>query len=118
MAGGFKNIFISNQQRQVKLDKAWLQTLLGRIVAKTKYSDWELYCRLVGPKRMTLLNKQLRGKETTTDILSLPLHAVSFVLSNGVFIKCLGSKTRSIASTNDTRVKSVGRVDYLSRLFL
>lgn len=53
-----------------KLDVGWTRRTLRAVVAGAGYGGWDVGIRNVSPAAMAALNKQYRGKDAVTDILS------------------------------------------------
>lgn len=87
-----QNITISNKQRRLKVERAWLETtcaqLFAAVLANLKKRpalhldgvDWDELARrgtlslvLVSDQTMRKLNRQWMGKDRPTDVLSFPL---------------------------------------------
>lgn len=67
-------IVISNKQRTLKVGTHQLKKDAQRILDDLGYADFDLSIVLVSDKHMHALNKQFRGKDKSTDILSFPLY--------------------------------------------
>lgn len=72
-------IIIKNRQRKIKVDikdlHAKTQKMLGVLSNKdANYQDFDLGIMLTTNKTIRKFNKQFRGKDKPTDILSFPFH--------------------------------------------
>jgi len=70
---------IINNQRKVKIDAKAFEEFAGKVVEKISQTSGRfLTIAFVSDKKMRLLNKTFRGKDTTTDVLSFPFEAEEF----------------------------------------
>lgn len=67
-------IVISNRQRALKVDTQQLKKDAQKVLDAVNYADFDLSIVLVSNKQMHALNKQFRGKDKPTDILSFPFY--------------------------------------------
>ena len=66
------NIGIKNNQRKQRLATGLLGKKLGNLLRILGLDDAELSILFVGDRAMRSLNRQYRGKDKTTDVLSFP----------------------------------------------
>lgn len=59
-----------NNLTAVKIDKAFLKRLTRNVLKKENKEEFNLSIALVGEKRIKELNKQYRGKNKATNVLS------------------------------------------------
>ncbi|HXW86515.1 MAG TPA: rRNA maturation RNase YbeY [Candidatus Bathyarchaeia archaeon] len=67
-------ITIHNTQRRVFVDVDTLQTEVQRMLDLLEYADFDLGILLASEQKMRSYNKQYRGKDVPTDILSFAYH--------------------------------------------
>lgn len=67
-------ISIKNTQRKIKIDTAKLKKDAQFILDELGYSDFDLGILITTDKKMNEYNKQYRGKDKPTDVLSFPFH--------------------------------------------
>jgi rRNA maturation RNase YbeY len=67
-------ITIKNRTRTVKIDQAWLKSQAQKILDILDYSDFDLGIMLTTDATIRTFNKQYRGKDKPTDILSFSFH--------------------------------------------
>lgn len=67
-------ITIKNRTRTVKIDQAWLTNQAQQILDILDYSDFDLGIMLTTDATIRTFNKQYRGKDKPTDILSFSFH--------------------------------------------
>ncbi|MBM4128700.1 MAG: rRNA maturation RNase YbeY [Nitrospira sp.] len=65
-------VYIRNQQRSIKVNQQRLRRLLRKALHLLGLPRAELSILLVNDRRMRLLNRQFRGVERMTDVLSFP----------------------------------------------
>ena len=65
-------IFISNEQTKFVIDCKKLKDQVGNILIALECEGTELSILLADDKKMRKLNKQYRGQNRTTDVLSFP----------------------------------------------
>jgi len=78
-------VYIKNQQRLIKVDQQRIKSLLRKALRLLRLRKSELSILLVNDRRMRILNRQYRGVDRTTDVLSFPQIAHSsqkFVLGD------------------------------------
>ncbi len=64
---------VTNRQRKIRLDTNFLKRVGQTTLARAGVNEAECVLMLVGDRAMTRLNRQYRGKATTTDVLSFPM---------------------------------------------
>lgn len=67
-------ITIKNRTRTVKIDQAWLSGQAQQILDILDYSDFDLGIMLTTNATIRTFNRQYRGKDKPTDILSFSFH--------------------------------------------
>lgn len=67
-------ITIKNRVRAISLDQAWLKNQAQQILDILDYSDFDLGILLTTNTTIRRFNKQYRGKDAPTDILSFAFH--------------------------------------------
>lgn len=67
-------ITIRNRQRTVALDVQKLERDVQRILEKLRYAGYDIGILIVNDKAMCAYNRDYRGKDNPTDILSFPYH--------------------------------------------
>jgi probable rRNA maturation factor len=99
---------IINNQRKIKLDWQILQTFAESLSEKVKETENKNFTvAFVSDRKMRELNKQFRGKNSTTDVLSFPFEPDEFFLSessavaDGLTGTIENPNTISNASTDD-----------------
>ncbi|KAJ1722502.1 hypothetical protein LPJ53_003100 [Coemansia erecta] len=65
-----------NQQRSIWLPLRSLRHQLSTLLACANYPEWDLGVHFIPDTQMRQLNRQYRGRDKTTDILSFPFHPV------------------------------------------
>lgn len=68
-------ITIKNTQRKVPVDVAALKRDVAFILKKLNYEDYDIGIVIVNDERMQHYNRDHRGKDAPTDILSFPFHS-------------------------------------------
>jgi probable rRNA maturation factor len=71
-------IRIKNNQKKQKLAAVKLKAQLTKLLKKLNLPDAELSVLFVGDRAMQTLNRQYRGKDRTTDVLSFSLREGRF----------------------------------------
>jgi probable rRNA maturation factor len=71
-------IRIKNNQKKQKLAAAKLKAQLTKLLEKLNLPDAELSVLFIGDRAMRTLNRQYRGKDRTTDVLSFSLREGRF----------------------------------------
>ena len=66
-------ILIENKQKKIKLDLRKVRGRITRLMKHLNCSDKEVSILLVGDEEIQLLNKQYRGKNKPTNVLSFSL---------------------------------------------
>lgn len=70
---------IINNQRKIKIDAKSFEEFAGKAIEKTsKSSEKFVTIAFVSDGKMRRLNKNFRGKNSTTDVLSFPFEAEAF----------------------------------------
>jgi probable rRNA maturation factor len=70
---------IINNQRKIKLDWQIFQTFAERAVSEVPETESKTAAiAFVSDRKMRALNKEFRGKDATTDVLSFPFEADEF----------------------------------------
>ena len=67
-------VYIKNQQRLIKVNQQRIRSLLKKILRLLGLHKAELSILFVNDRRMRILNRQYRGVDKTTDVLSFPLN--------------------------------------------
>ncbi len=67
-------IAIKNSQRKIKIDVAQLKRDAQTILDALNYSDFDLGIWITTNKTIHKFNKEYRGKDKATDVLSFPYH--------------------------------------------
>ena len=70
-------IILRNTQRCTRIPTRLYRQHLTTLLSATPYKDWDLGVQLTGDRLVRKLNKQYRGKDEPTDILSIPFSQVS-----------------------------------------
>jgi probable rRNA maturation factor len=65
-------VYIRNQQRLIKVNQQKITSLLRKALHLLGLHRVELSIFLVNDRRMRILNRQYRGVDSTTDVLSFP----------------------------------------------
>lgn len=65
-------ILLRNAQRKIKIDRLPLLKLIEKALAELALPDSEISIMLVNDDRIRKLNKEYRGKDQATDVLSFP----------------------------------------------
>jgi len=65
-------VYIENRQRRVKVSRQKIGNLLRKALSLLRLPEAELSVLLVNDRRMRMLNRQYRGIDRTTDVLSFP----------------------------------------------
>jgi rRNA maturation RNase YbeY len=65
-------IYLKNQQRLIKVNQQRIRSLLRKALHLLSLHKAELSILLVNDRRMRMLNRQYRGIDRTTDVLSFP----------------------------------------------
>ena len=68
-------ITIKNRTRTITIDPAWLEAQAQKVLDILDYSDFDLGIMLTTNDTIRTFNKQYRGKDTPTDILSFSFHS-------------------------------------------
>jgi rRNA maturation RNase YbeY len=68
-------VYIRNQQRSIKVSQKRLRRLLRKALILLGLQRSELSILFVNDRRMKILNRQYRGVDKTTDVLSFPQHS-------------------------------------------
>lgn len=67
-------ITIKNKTRKIPLDQKWLENQAKQVLDILGYSDFDLGILLTTNATIRTFNKQYRGKDIPTDILSFAFH--------------------------------------------
>lgn len=65
-------VLVSNTQKKVKVQAGILRKAAGSVLEYLGYPDAELSILVTGDRKMRVLNRQYRGMDKTTDVLSFP----------------------------------------------
>jgi probable rRNA maturation factor len=65
-------VYIENRQRRIKVSQQRIGNLLRKALRLLRLHEAELSVLLVNDRRMRILNRQYRGIDRTTDVLSFP----------------------------------------------
>ena len=65
-------IFITNEQTECVIDHEKLKSKIGSILIALECEEKEISILLTDDKKMKKLNKQYRGQDRSTDVLSFP----------------------------------------------
>ena len=65
-------VYIENRQRRIKVGRQKIGNLLRKALRLLRLPEAELSVLLVNDNRMRMLNRQYRGIDRTTDVLSFP----------------------------------------------
>jgi probable rRNA maturation factor len=68
-------ITIYNKQRTVKIDREKTGRVMALILKKLRYEDYDVGIMFVNDATMQRYNREYRGYDKPTDILSFPFHA-------------------------------------------
>ena len=79
-------VYIKNQQRLIKANQHKIKKNLSKALHILGLNSAEISILLVNDKRMKILNKQYRGINKTTDVLSFP-QIPKFEIRNSKFLK-------------------------------
>ncbi|OHE55375.1 MAG: rRNA maturation RNase YbeY [Thermodesulfovibrio sp. RBG_19FT_COMBO_41_18] len=74
-------VYIKNQQRLIKVNHQRIRSLLKKTLRLLGLHKAELSILFVNDRRMRILNRQYRGVDKTTDVLSFPQIEYSSQLS-------------------------------------
>ncbi len=74
-------VYIKNQQRLIKVNQQRIRSLLKKALRLIGLHKAELSILFVNDRRMRILNRQYRGVDRTTDVLSFPQIEYSSQLS-------------------------------------
>ena len=78
---------VLNQQRKILIDPALFQTFAASLEKKVSESRSGTFTVVfVSDRKMQQLNKQFRGKNSTTDVLSFPYEADEFMSNELQFV--------------------------------
>jgi probable rRNA maturation factor len=66
-------VYIKNQQKLIKVTQRRIAGLLRKALQQLNLPKAELSILFVGDRRMRILNRQYRGMDKTTDVLSFPM---------------------------------------------
>ncbi|HWQ68656.1 MAG TPA: rRNA maturation RNase YbeY [Patescibacteria group bacterium] len=107
---------VTNRQRKIRLDTSFLKKVGQTTLVRAGVDEAECGLVLVGDRTMTRLNRQYRGKATSTDVLSFPMREGSF---GSLSPHLLGDVVIS-AETADRQAKAAGRTlrDELTALLI
>ncbi|MDE2180378.1 MAG: rRNA maturation RNase YbeY [candidate division NC10 bacterium] len=107
---------VINRQRKIRLDTRFLKKVGETTLVTAGVNEAECGLLLVGDRAMTRLNRQYRGKATSTDVLSFPMREGSFALLSP---QLLGDVVIS-AETADRQARAAGRAlrDELTALLI
>ncbi|MBI2883711.1 MAG: rRNA maturation RNase YbeY [Candidatus Methylomirabilis oxyfera] len=107
---------VTNRQRKIRFDTSFLKKVGQTTLARAGVDEAECGLVLVGDRTMARLNRQYRGKSTTTDVLSFPMREGSFA---SLSPHLLGDVVIS-AETADRQAKAAGRTlrDELTALLI
>lgn len=72
------SVEIINRQRRFPLDVAALETFAAQAIKLIVKTDARVSIALTNDRRMCQLNREFRGKDKTTDVLSFPFEAEGF----------------------------------------
>jgi len=67
-------IIISSRLKKYSIDKAFYKTFVGKMLCELKYDDFDISVTFTTDKNIRELNKNFRGKDKPTDVLSFPHH--------------------------------------------
>jgi probable rRNA maturation factor len=67
-------ITIKNRTRRIKIDEQWLKSQAQKILNILAYPDFDLGILLTTNASIRVFNRQYRGKDKPTDILSFAFH--------------------------------------------
>ena len=105
---------VINRQRKIKIETAFFQAFAHRIVEllpETKNKTFTV--GFISDRRMREMNKQFRGKYSTTDVLSFPFEADEFEPDNeslGDIVISLEQAAKQAAENNlnlETEIKQL-----------
>ncbi len=65
-------VLLSNEQTECQIDSSKLESYIENILQTLRCSDKEVSILLVDDEKMRKLNKQYRGQDRATDVLSFP----------------------------------------------
>lgn len=68
-------IKIINKQKKIKVNETELKKIIQKMLASLGYQDFDIGIFLTTNPTIKRYNKQYRGKDTATDILSFPYHS-------------------------------------------
>jgi probable rRNA maturation factor len=107
---------VINRQRKIRLDTRFLKKVGETTLVTAGVHEAECGLLLVGDRAMTRLNRQYRGKATSTDVLSFPMREGSFA---SLSPQLLGDVVIS-AETADRQARAAGRAlrDELAALLI
>ncbi|MBI5193584.1 MAG: rRNA maturation RNase YbeY [Nitrospirae bacterium] len=74
--GLFVNIEIKNQQKKYSVNQRFIKTNAETILSLCRLKNVELSILIVNNRRMRAINRQYRGKNSSTDVLSFPMNEV------------------------------------------
>lgn len=67
-------IIIASRLKKYSIDKAFYKTFVGKMLCELKYDDFDISITFTTDKNIRELNKNFRGKDKPTDVLSFPHH--------------------------------------------
>src|SRR5512142_1483918 len=65
-------VYVRNQQKSIRVSPRRVTSLLRKALQRLDLTEAELSVLFVNDKRMRMLNRQYRGMDKTTDVLSFP----------------------------------------------